>query len=75
MRCRGRVRRALPTEGKEKAKQFGCKFLETSAKAKINVDEAFHELVREIRRYHKENQPNSDAKKSKGLKRFKCTVM
>lgn len=36
------------------AKQFGCKFIETSAKSRINVDNAFYDLVREIRRYNRE---------------------
>lgn len=40
-------------EGREQAKQFGCKFIETSAKQRINVDDAFFSLVREIRRYNK----------------------
>ncbi|CAG8501370.1 817_t:CDS:2 [Diversispora eburnea] len=33
-----------------------CRFIETSAKQRINVDEAFYNLVREIRRYNKEQQ-------------------
>lgn len=44
------------TEGRELAKHFGCRFIETSAKQRINVDEAFSNLVREIRRYNKEQQ-------------------
>ena len=36
------------------ARGFGCKFIETSAKSRINVDNAFYEIVREIRRYNKE---------------------
>jgi GTPase KRas protein len=36
------------------AKNFGCKFIETSAKSRINVDNAFYDIVREIRRYNKE---------------------
>jgi len=43
-----------PTEGQNLAKQFGCKFIETSAKSRINVDNAFYDIVREIRRYNKE---------------------
>ncbi|KAF8464174.1 ras-like protein [Kalaharituber pfeilii] len=41
-------------EGRQLADSFHCKFIETSAKSRINVDEAFHTLVREIRRYNKE---------------------
>jgi len=40
-------------EGRDLAKHFGCKFIETSAKQRINVDEAFSNLVREIRKYNK----------------------
>lgn len=39
------------------ARRFGCKFIETSAKSRINVDTAFYEIVREIRRYNKEMYP------------------
>jgi GTPase KRas protein len=40
-------------EGRDLAKHFGCKFIETSAKQRINVDEAFSSVVREIRKYNK----------------------
>jgi GTPase KRas protein len=40
-------------EGRDLAKHFGCRFIETSAKQRINVDEAFYNLVREIRKYNK----------------------
>ncbi|EEB90804.1 hypothetical protein MPER_10944, partial [Moniliophthora perniciosa FA553] len=43
-------------EGRDLAKHFGCKFIETSAKQRINVDEAFSTLVREIRKYNKDQQ-------------------
>ena len=36
------------------ARSFGCKFIETSAKSRINVDNSFYDIVREIRRYNKE---------------------
>lgn len=45
---------AVPTEGEDLAQEFGCKFIETSAKSRINVENAFYDLVREIRRYNKE---------------------
>jgi len=45
-------------EGRDLARSFGCRFIESSAKQRINVDEAFYNLVREIRRYNKEqSQP------------------
>ncbi|KZF23156.1 ras small monomeric GTPase [Xylona heveae TC161] len=47
--------------GEELARQFNCSFIETSAKLRINVDEAFHNLVREIRRYNKEMSSYSSA--------------
>lgn len=40
-------------EGRDFARHVGCKFIETSAKDRINVDEAFTELVRDIRRYNR----------------------
>ena len=36
-------------EGRDLAKNFGVPFMETSAKTRVNVEESFHELVREIR--------------------------
>lgn|SRR5258706_3063733 len=46
-----------PPEGRDLAKHFGCRFIETSAKQRINVDEAFSQLVREIRKYNKVRLP------------------
>jgi len=42
-------------EGKLCAKQWNCPFFEASAKEDINVDEAFYELVREVRRNRKKH--------------------
>ncbi|KAI3620276.1 hypothetical protein CBS9595_002243 [Malassezia furfur] len=47
-------RQVSTAEGYDVAKRFGCPFVETSAKQRVNVDEAFNDLVREIRRYNKE---------------------
>lgn len=41
-------------EGMALARSFGCKFVETSAKQRINVEQAFYDLVREIRKYNRE---------------------
>jgi len=35
-------------EGKDLAKNLGCTYVETSAKGRVNVDETFYELAREI---------------------------
>lgn len=48
------------TEAHALAKQWGCPFIETSAKSRHNVDESFYETVREIRRYNKEMSSSSN---------------
>lgn len=42
------------TEGEALARGMSCKFIETSAKTRTNVDNAFYDIVREIRRFNKE---------------------
>ncbi|KAK5584340.1 hypothetical protein RB653_005949 [Dictyostelium firmibasis] len=49
-------RKVPPMEGKELAKSFGAPFLETSAKSRVNVEEAFFTLVREIKRWNQNPQ-------------------
>jgi len=69
--------REVPTqEGKDLAKQLGCPFLETSAKARINVEEAFFEVVREIRKWnaHASGETDNDGKKPVNKKR-RCTIL
>jgi GTPase KRas len=53
-------------EGEELARSFGCKFIETSAKSRINVDNAFYNIVREIRRYNKEMSSYTSGNPSTG---------
>lgn len=63
-------RHITTAEGQELAKSLYCPFLETSAKSRVNVDNAFFELVREIRR-------NTESPK-KSIKRKKlkdCNVL
>ncbi|KAF9306299.1 Ras GTPase [Podila verticillata] len=63
-KCDLEVERQVSThEGRELAKQFNSRLIETSAKQRINVDESFYNLVREIRRFNKEthSQPQSGA--------------
>ncbi|KAI9473496.1 MAG: ras-like protein 1 [Benjaminiella poitrasii] len=60
-KCDMESNRQVPSHvGKSLAKQYGCQFLETSAKQKINIDEAFYGIVREIRRLNQESQNAQD---------------
>ncbi|TQS33219.1 hypothetical protein Golomagni_06443 [Golovinomyces magnicellulatus] len=43
-------------EGEALARSLNCTFLETSAKSRINVDNAFFDIVREIRKYNRDMQ-------------------
>ena len=65
-------RQVTTAEGMDLAKSFGCPFLETSAKHRINVDEAFFEIVREIR---SAEEPEMMKKKQKKSKRVQCSLM
>ncbi|KAJ1497987.1 Ras- protein Rap-1b, partial [Coelomomyces lativittatus] len=47
-------------QGNSLSQQWGCSFYETSARKKINVDDVFHDLVRQI------NKIVPEAKKKKG---------
>ena len=67
-KCDLESERQVPDEeGKQLAKSFGCPFFSTSAKARINVEEAFYELVREIRKTNtSKNKPAKGGKKKGG---------
>ena len=49
-------------EGRALAQSLRCQAIEVSAKTRINVDEAFILLVREIRRLNREQQPKFQPK-------------
>ncbi|AEO60565.1 hypothetical protein MYCTH_2145069 [Thermothelomyces thermophilus ATCC 42464] len=49
-------RKVSVEEGKALANEFNCMFLETSAKTNTNVEQAFFEVVRAIRRFNREMQ-------------------
>ena len=44
------LRQVTASEAADLAESFGCKYLETSAKERMNVEACFFELVREIRK-------------------------
>ena len=58
-------RQVTSVEGQDLAKSFGCPIYETSAKARINVEEAFYELVREIRKDNNRKTPGGSSTKKK----------
>ena len=52
----------------ELARSFGVPYEETSAKTRVGVDDAFHALVREIRKHREKH-------KDKPKKRRKCAIL
>ena len=58
-------------EGEMLAKDWNCPFFETSAKLRINIDEAFHELVRGMKKYQSAAAQDKGKKESKK----KCILM
>ena len=57
-------RQVSAQEGQDLGKSYSCPFMETSAKARINVEESFYQLVREIKK-DRENS-NGEGGKKKG---------
>jgi GTPase KRas len=55
-------------EGQDLARAFGAQFKEASAKTRVNVEEAFYDLVRSIRQFQGTKKPGGPgaAKKKKG---------
>ncbi|KAF7730293.1 Ras GTPase [Apophysomyces ossiformis] len=82
-------RQVSTQEGRDLAKSFSCPWIETSAKQRYNVDEAFHQVVRDIREYNRlqesreaerqkiimEQDAALKKKESCSNSRFCCTVM
>jgi GTPase KRas protein len=61
-------------EGKNYAKSLNIGFMETSARARKNVDEAFHELVREVRKAQSKGK-NDKEKKTEKKKGGGCMIL
>jgi len=63
-------------EGAALARQFGCEFIETSAKTAQNVERLFMNLVRSLRDTRGSAEPGvPNAPIKKGPKKSKCVVM
>ena len=63
-------------EGAAKARQFGCEFLETSAKTAENVERLFMSLVRSLRLTKQQEQGvQGPARSPEKEKKRKCIIM
>lgn len=55
--CDQETEREVPTdEGADLAEQLGCEFVEASVKDHVNVEKAFHDVVRMIRQQRNDRQ-------------------
>lgn len=68
-------RQVSSAEGQELAKSFGCPFYETSAKTRINVENAFYQLVREIRKYNRDKTGVDSKIGGKKGKKAGCSLL
>uniref|UniRef100_H2Z5G0 Small monomeric GTPase n=1 Tax=Ciona savignyi TaxID=51511 RepID=H2Z5G0_CIOSA len=62
------------SEAKAMAKEFNVPYIETSAMLKVNVDQAFYDLVRKIREFQKYAEPQNTESPG-GSKKPCCTVL
>ena len=58
-------REVSKTEGEDLAKSFGVPFFECSALSRINIEESFYQLVREIKQHRNSDDPNNKGKGKK----------
>lgn len=68
-------REVAMAEAKQFAESIEAPFYETSAKARINVEEGFYQLVREIRRWNAMAAQEDDDGKKKKKKRTRCIIL
>ena len=82
-KCDLEAERVVPKEeGKRLAESYNCPFFETSAKMHLNIDEAFNELVRVMRKDEKAKMDleaaNPEAKKKRRrlhMKKEQCRIL
>mmetsp|Transcript_6967 Transcript_6967/g.9628 ORF Transcript_6967/g.9628 Transcript_6967/m.9628 type:complete len:196 (-) Transcript_6967:40-627(-) len=69
-------REVATKDGEELAKNIKCPFYETSAKNRVNVQESFHTLVKQIRSFNEGESTNSkDAPKKEEQKKSGCCTL
>lgn len=62
-------------QGVQLARQFGCPLMETSAKARIYVQEVFYDLVRQINRKQVDTRKGSKKSAGGSKKKSSCTIL
>uniref|UniRef100_A0A8C9Q147 RAS related 2 n=1 Tax=Spermophilus dauricus TaxID=99837 RepID=A0A8C9Q147_SPEDA len=69
-------RQVTQEEGQQLARQLKVTYMEASAKIRMNVDQAFHELVRVIRKFQEQECPPSPepTRKEKDKKGCHCVI-
>ena len=67
-------RKVSTKEGEDLAKSLGCLFMETSAKTRMNAEEVFFRLVREIRDHKPTRQDTSSEGTETTSKKGKCVI-
>ena len=60
-------------QGQTLAQEWGCPFFESSAKAKINNEECFYAVVREVRKMDEEASSGKGKGEGRGSKR--CFIL
>jgi len=70
-----RQRQVSTADCEDMAKQLKTPFIECSAKNRMNVDQAFHELVRLIRRFQALERPVVLGKREASPSKGKCTLL
>jgi len=70
-----RQRQVSTADCEDMAKQLKTPFIECSAKNRMNVDQAFHELVRLIRRFQALERPVVPSKREASPSKGKCTLL
>ncbi|KAJ3050407.1 hypothetical protein HK097_008624 [Rhizophlyctis rosea] len=68
------LRKVVPREGEAKAREWGCPYMETSAKTRQNVEEIYQTLMRKIRD-RKEAQGGGKGPQGKEKKKGKCVLL
>jgi GTPase KRas len=67
-------REVTTAEGRNKGITFSCPFFESSAKRRLNVEEAFFDVIREIRK-SEAAFASANQKQKKGSKKRNCSIL